>query len=387
MGRPVDALVEPSVLKWARETAGYTIVKAAEGAEVDAADLEAWEASVGHPSVSAMGRLARLYKRPLALFYLPAPPEDFQPLHTDYRKLPGSKDLLTPGLLFLMRSANALREDALELAEILEEPPVRVPRIDPASIDDAEAFALKAREILGVTLAMQHSWGDPYTALRGWVRAVEKAGVIVSQRGGVDLQEMRGISMAHEVFPIIIINTKDSPRGRIFSLLHEFSHILLRHEALCNLESKGVGGDQEKFCNAAAAAILMPINAFASEPEVAGAPKGMAPWPPRQLQWLGRRYTASEEAVLRRLLTLGKTTKGFYEARRQELKAFAEGGSDGGAVPQHRKKLNEVGNTFASLAMEAYDRQAISLNDLSRYLDLKLRHLTPMRDELRGRLT
>ena len=65
------------------------------------------------------------------------------------------------------------------------------------------------------------------------------------------LDEMRGLCIFHDKIPIIILNGKDTPNGRIFSLFHELTHLLLAESAIC-------GDDVEIFCNSVAGEFLVP---------------------------------------------------------------------------------------------------------------------------------
>ncbi len=88
MARSVEALVEAKLLVWARESANLSEVDAAEKAKVAPEKLQEWEAGTSRPTVAKARELARIYKRPLSVLYLPEPPTDFAALH-DFRLLPG----------------------------------------------------------------------------------------------------------------------------------------------------------------------------------------------------------------------------------------------------------------------------------------------------------
>jgi len=85
------------------------------------------------------------------------------------------------------------------------------------------------RVALGVDREAQQSWSqDPYAPLRGWRDAVEALGVLVMQQGPVAVDEMRGFaSIEPESLPAILLNSKDDPRARAFTLLHELGHLAL----------------------------------------------------------------------------------------------------------------------------------------------------------------
>jgi transcriptional regulator with XRE-family HTH domain len=180
MPRTPSALIDPSLLKWARSAAGMTTEEAAKRLSVRPERLMAWEKGKEPLTIAQLRAAARVYKRPLAVFYLPEPPRDFQPLR-DFRRLPETEEeRLSPQLQAAIRRAHSLREAALELRDMAGEPPTEAPRIDPAP-RDPEAFAVLARERLGVSLATQLEWADPGRALSGWTAALEDLDVMVLQ--------------------------------------------------------------------------------------------------------------------------------------------------------------------------------------------------------------
>src|SRR5437867_71053 len=117
----VQALVKPELLQWGRETAGLTIEAAAKKIGVKPERLLSWENGDARPTIPQLRNLADAYKRPLAAFYLPAPPPPIE-RPRDFRRAPGEglgKD--SPALLLEMRRALYRREVAIELLNELDE--------------------------------------------------------------------------------------------------------------------------------------------------------------------------------------------------------------------------------------------------------------------------
>jgi transcriptional regulator with XRE-family HTH domain len=85
------AHITPNVLKWARESARMTKETASSKVSVSIEKLREWEKGISQPTIRQAHNLARVYKRPFALFFLPEVPRDFQPLQ-DFRKK-GAKEL------------------------------------------------------------------------------------------------------------------------------------------------------------------------------------------------------------------------------------------------------------------------------------------------------
>ena len=233
MAKSVEALVRPELLAWARERAGFTQEEVAVKLKIPTELLDDWEWGEAHPSVAQLRKLAKIYKRPLAVFYLPRPPLSFDALH-DFRRLPDEiAQMDSPELLFEIRQARYRREIALELFDLLEEvPPELTIQVD--QNEDPEKVASKLRQHLGITYQIQSQWKDYYQALNGWKSSLENSGVLVFQATGIEISEMRGISITEAILPIIVVNIKDAPRGRIFSILHEFTHIALRISGVCD---------------------------------------------------------------------------------------------------------------------------------------------------------
>src|SRR5690606_37320061 len=93
------AYITPNVLKWARESARMTEEIAATKVSVPIEKLKEWEEGTDQPTIKQAQKLAKAYKRPFALFFLPDIPRDFQPLQ-DFRKS-GSKSLTTSSVFII----------------------------------------------------------------------------------------------------------------------------------------------------------------------------------------------------------------------------------------------------------------------------------------------
>jgi Zn-dependent peptidase ImmA (M78 family) len=272
------------------------------------------------------------------------------------------------------------RETAVELAAGLGIDPYHIQMIR-SDLRDSDRFAAQARQVLGVTLEEQRGWRGPYDALHGWIAALERIAILVFQTGAVPLEEVRGFSISADVYPVVVVNAKDSPRGRVFTLIHEFAHVLLNRGGLCDLHTARRGNSQEEeievFCNQVAGSFLLPSTEFLSEPIVAG--KALrANWEEAEVRRLAEKYSVSQEVVLRRLLTLGRISQSFYRQRRQELvdayRREAER-SQGGFVPYHVLKTRDLGRAFIRLVLEAYHTETINSSDVAEMLGVKLKHL------------
>ncbi|MGH3906942.1 MAG: XRE family transcriptional regulator [Pseudonocardiaceae bacterium] len=385
------APVTPEVLRWARESIGVSLDEAARRAGVPVQRIEAWEVGQSEPTVAKLRALAQLYQRPLAVFFLPEPPLTFDAMR-DFRRLPGEDDhSWSRALHKVFRRALDQQEIAMELME--EDGVAPSSSIPAVSLDtSAEAAGQIARRVLGITVSEQFSWRKPDESFVGWLQAVEALNVFVLRTSDVALEEMRGFSISSGRIPMIVINALDWPRGQVFTMLHEFAHLMLRQGGLCDLlepDSKE-GREVEAWCNAVAGATLMPREQFLDN-EVIG-PIGVRDWDDETLVQLSHRWGVSREAVLRRLVTLHRASHDFYRIKRQEyLAAYAaqreeerdrRRRSAGGGPPPYRMAVRDRGKPYIRLILDAYHREAISASSAASLLTLKLKHLAAIEREV-----
>lgn len=379
MARTVKALINPELLVWARKTAHIDVARAAKAAKISVSTVESWEAGEDYPSIAKLRQLAKLYKRPLSVFYLPEKPLDFAPLK-DFRRLPGEvAGVLSPALAIQITAAEERRDLALELyTELGEEPPVLELR---ATInEDVDAVAARLRNWLGISLTEQHTWRDDRSGYNAWRQRIEDFGVLVFQLTGVGVKEARGFAIAKRPLPAVAVNGRDAYSARSFSLIHELSHVLLGESSISDFSEANAGENRlpdaeriEVFCNAVAAATLLPREAILNHALVRGHAGGT--WTDEDLQELARAFAVSEEAVVRRLLTLGKASSAFYKEKRKAYEALAAelaGKKRGGRASPSQKALGRLGTGYARVILQAYYRQRLTLADVSAYLNVKL---------------
>ncbi|MDP9331590.1 MAG: XRE family transcriptional regulator [Actinomycetota bacterium] len=389
--------VSPEVLAWARRSAGYTdAAVAAKKIGTSEAVLARWESGEVAPTIKQLRKMAKVYRRPLAVLLLSDPPLDFQPVR-DFRSAPasGRADEWSPALRVEFRRALSQRDVFLELAElaagsIQEAEPLPRVRTD----SDAEDAADVLRAALDV--APDRGWSSPYDALNAFLSAVERFGILVIQTRDVPIREMRGFSVSERPFPVIALNGSDWARPRLFTLMHELTHLAINASGLCDLhETRGraaTSEDQlEQFCNRVAAATLMPA------PVVRSLVANVGPdyaWTLDELAPLSRRFGASREAVLLRLVTLGIVTWDLYwarkpeldaayeEARRQEVERRRDKETPGGPN-YYVVKARDLGHGYVTTVLDAFRSRSISSLDVADYLEVRFEQLPKLESVLR----
>ena len=262
----LEALVTPSVMKWARERAHLSLDDAAARIKRPVSDIENWENGIVRPSIAQARKASEVYKRPLAVFYLPEPPTDFETLR-DFRSLADTTlSEYSPELALVVRQARYRQEWTREF--IVSEGAEKLSFVGSASLRDSPAtVADKIMKVLQITSKEQQECLTREEALRLWVQKTEEAGVFLFRQGHVDLSEARGFVLSDDYAPFVFINSEDAKAAQMFTLLHELAHLWINVDGLSNLEpftsnTKRDVQEMEVFCNKVAAHALLNPSSF-----------------------------------------------------------------------------------------------------------------------------
>ncbi len=278
--------VNPSILRWARETAGLNLGDAAEKVGLGEARgiagsdrLAMLEAGDSEPTRPMLLKMAAQYRRPLLTFYLAEPPsvaargEDFRTLPAEFAKRDAA---LVDTLLREVRARQEMVRAVLETED--EATPLDfVGSFDQSQGAEALATAIRTRLAFDLQ-TFRH--GSGRGTLKGFAylrERAEAAGIFVllignlgSHHSTLNVELFRGFAFADPVAPFVVINDQDSEQAWSFTLLHELAHIWLGRT--------GVSGGRpasaiETFCNDVAGRLLLPTAEIAQEPSLIGAPQ------------------------------------------------------------------------------------------------------------------
>lgn len=378
MSRTQTAYVNPPILAWARSIARMKEAQAAKKASVSPERLVAWEQGEQLPTLRQARLLASAYRVPFATFFLPEPPSGVTRIPRDLRRHAGETiQDLSSDLQLDVRDSWDRREIALELLASSGATPTLFSFT--ANLDeDPEVVGPRLREVLGLPVEEQLSWRDTRVAFNRWRQLAESAGVLVFQTSAVALVELRAYSLAAETLPVVVVNRKDPYPARIFSLLHELAHLGLHTEGICDLRTDDSRPPEEQrlevFCNAVAAAALVPRASLLGHPIVVG--NAAKEWDESSIAHLARLYSCSREALLRRLLTFGRTTEAFYRLKREQYREeYASRPKSKGFVTPSADAVSLLGRPLVRLVLDELSSQRITSSDAADYLGVRLKHL------------
>lgn len=261
------ANITPKILKWARESARMTEEIAASKVSITVDRLKEWEIGESQPTIRQAETLAKAYRRPFALFFLPEIPRDFQPLQ-DFRKKDAKP--LTTGSIFIIREIQQKQSWIREVYEDNNEIPLPFVgrfnlRSNPIEV---------ANDILS-TLEITPSHYKKDNPINEWIEKAESKGIFISRtsfihsRLKLDSDELQGFSIADKYAPFVFVNSDDWNAPQLFTLVHEFAHIWIAESGISNdiepeIKHKDKLHPVEIFCNEVAANALMPANIFRS---------------------------------------------------------------------------------------------------------------------------
>ena len=194
--------------------------------------------------------------------------------------------------------------------------------------------------------------------------------------------------MSFDPLPVIAVNGKSPWNRRIFTLLHEYAHLLQRTSGLCDLHEDLASRDDrdraEASCNRLAADILVPRAIIKSRAIYKTAPSGSEGWETWVLRDEARFFGVSAEVILRRLFDPGKTTPQFYEKWRSARSNFeaSEKRKQSGGDP-YRTKVRNLGKGYVRAVIEGHSSGVISSFEAAGMLNTKVDYIPKLADRAR----
>lgn len=370
--QPVSG-VQPEMLRWARKTVGLSVADVALSLKRKPEEIEAWESGDDAPSYSQLEKLAyQLYKRPLAVFFLPAPPEEAIP-QRKFRTLPDADlQALSRDTYLHIRRAHAFQ---IALRELFDgHNPAGRSIWKSLSLSLSGGIAEQAggiRKFLGITLEDQISWKSDELALKRWRQAIEDSGVFVF-KAAFKQKDISGFCLADEHLPVVYLNNSTTKTRQIFSLLHELAHLLLSMNGLSKFDTSYIDRlpqtekRLERFCNAVAAEVLIPASDFAEQEKLF--PANVEKASEEMFSGLASRYGVSRETVLRRFLDQERVTASFYENQAKRWAAQKKESSGGSWYLNQGTYLSD---RFAKEVIGRHYRHQITLEQAADFLGIK----------------
>jgi Zn-dependent peptidase ImmA (M78 family)/transcriptional regulator with XRE-family HTH domain len=387
----VTVPINPEVLRWARESVEISVGEAAARIKEEESVILAWEAGTSQPTIGPLRELSEFYRRPLAAFLLAKLPKD-PPAPADFRVMKGgSQHFLSRDTRHALNRAFELRAIAADLERQESGRATSGAKVlDDRKTPFAEAAAA-VRKDLGIGFEEQRSWKrSPNRALNAWRRALERRGVLVFAMT-MPIKEVRGFSISGSGGPpVIVLNSGDTEHGRIFTLMHEYAHVLMGTGGIClpstAPERHSLEG-RELYCNRFAGAVLVPEDLLRAMPEALKLGTSEIIPTDNAIATVSNVFGVSKQVFWYRMRDTGLISKQRFAAkwplwRQHKPKKRAK---RTGGPPASVRVLSSRGLRFTGLVLEANNESLLSTNETLDYLAIQLKDLESVEQEARHR--
>jgi Zn-dependent peptidase ImmA (M78 family) len=361
--------INPELLIWARERAG-----------LDACSLTKrfprllqWEAGESQPTLRQLEDFAHAMHVPIGYLFLPRPVKETMPIPdfrtvADRRLTRPSPSLLDTLYLCQQRQdwyRDYARMHGFPMADFIGSVTTKN---DPVAVADDIRKKLR---LSSLDRQQSPNWGD---ALRQIITRTEEAGVLMmassivgsNSRRKLDVEEFRGFALADDLAPLIFLNAADSKAAQMFTLAHELAHLWLGESGISDTETGRLPGqDIERWCNAVAAELLMPMNATreAYRPDLPL---------PEEIQRLARQFKVSTLVALRRLFDVGFIDESaLWQHYREELARIRAHDPQSGGGDFYRTLAARTGKRFARAVLASALEGQTLFQDAFRMLGVK----------------
>ncbi|HPJ13181.1 MAG TPA: XRE family transcriptional regulator [Caldisericia bacterium] len=382
------AKVNPKILMWARETAKMSIETVANKINVSETKIETWEKGEACPTVKQAQRLAKMYRRPFALFFFPDLPKDFHPLRDFRRK---TSIPIQTGSVFIIREIQ--QKQAWMRVNLIEDKKVPLPFVGKFTIQD-KPFVV-AKHMIDTLEAEPNRIVKNQLPLNHWIDKVQKIGINVSRSSFIhsnlliDPEELQGFAIVDPYAPFIFINSKDWESAQLFTLVHELAHIWIgesgiSNEINCSKEEKTrLNMDPvELFCSEVSANVLMPED-FMRSITISSSDKV------RDICRVSKNLGLSCFALLYRLKNLGMISKEDYFNIKSEFDERFNDYVEAQKIKTKKPKntplyytmtVNKNGKLFIQTVLNAYRSGEIEVSQASYLLNVKANNLSKLED-------
>ena len=371
--------INPELLKWARETAGYALEELA--SKQGFSKFPEWEAGERYPTYPQLEQIAKKLHRPVAIFFFPSPPEE-EPIEKSLRAI-SEEDVknLSPGIRQLFRQAKAYQHSLRELwAEEREQQAQRISWLSDIATENVKELASRVRQILGISVEEQKLWKSSDAALKQWRNALAENGIYIFKEAFQN-DRVAGFCIYDDLYPIVFINNSVGKNRQIFTVFHELAHLIYKDSYLDIFDARmwqleiQQPSHIEVQCNAFAGEFLVPDSDLRSdiiEGEVGD----------KTLDELAESYHVSKDVVLRRFLTsnfidtneyqrrMTEWTERFQEREAEQKESQNKSDKSGN---YYNSKMAYLGDAYLTLVLRNYSQGRISMEEAASHLDVKVK--------------
>lgn len=383
MSNKTTKWINPEVLKNLRETLNLTREQVEEISKklkrqyfepVYAYQLAEWEEGKGEPELVHLETLANIYHCPVGYFFLDKVPKEEIPI--SYRGLSQDKKLSYTSHSSLRR----LYELANFAADLIER--LGVPwevKIKPGEIAPdyrlLDEIAKRKRDYFGWNEETRKKIGNnPEEAFKWWREKIESLGIFCFELK-LESNEVRGASLWLKSYPFILINRRDmeASAGRLFTLIHEYVHLISEKEGvLCDFRGVKEGKNPEPFANKLVARMLLTYEELEQRLRSLGLFRYRDQWSDRELDEIRSSFFVSRDVITIMLQEMNLAPHDLYEQKLTEWERRKIFGRGGKRPTNKEQKVRELGYSFTKLLAQLSNDPSFPVLDTSYILNMKV---------------
>ncbi|MDD7219740.1 MAG: ImmA/IrrE family metallo-endopeptidase [Clostridia bacterium] len=306
----INVTIKPEIISWVLQTVQFENV-ASSAIEL----LNKWQSGEKTPTFNQVEDISKKTNIPFGYFFLDKPPVEQCPI-VDYRTansiaIPEPSRNLMDTLDLMIDIQNWMTDYVIENGQ---------DELFYVGSAAAKKDIKSIAEDMRKALEIQKEWyttssgaADSFRLLKG---KLDNLGIVVMMSGIVgnnthrklNVEEFRAFTLVNKYAPLIFINTCDSDTGKLFSLLHELTHIWIGVNSFYNDDISNCNNDSatEQICNAVAAEILVPDDMFAMEWEKTSGNNL------EKLENLSKYFRCSQYVIARKALSAEKISYKIY---------------------------------------------------------------------------
>lgn len=349
--------VSKEMYLWAIKRAGYAVDEFLQTHP----DVAMYIDGEKKPTVKQLDAFASRVHVPVAFLMLPTPPVETSPIPMFRGKAGNGKfDLNVYQTVLDVQGrqewlSDYLAENELDQCPFVGKYDIRIPVKEMAEI---------IRKHLGLEIDWMMEFNRPEGAINHFVERIEDTGICVFFNGivgndthrALDVEECRGFALVGETnAPMIFVNNRDSKNAQMFTLAHEFTHVLVGVSA----GYAGFEGEYhdlvESYCDRVAAEFLVPDEILRNN------------W--TSITDCARRFNVSRLVIARRAHDLGLISNEEYRDFFLQYRAHVNmKKSSGGSF--YKTAAKRIGRLFATHIFNAVRSKQISYTEAYRLTGL-----------------
>jgi Zn-dependent peptidase ImmA (M78 family) len=377
MAEYVDG-INPEILKWARERSGYSLEAAAKTLSKDISFINECESGNLALTYAQLETLADKYKRPVAIFFFPEPPEE-ENIAENLALRSSDVDQLEPRIHILLRQAYARQLSLMELSLGKNPSENQIFRDFHAQLNDSPLeLAKQTRVYLNISVDQQTNWKNSTEALENWRECIQEKGIFIFKDAFKD-NSVDGFCLVHDVFPVIYLNNSRPAVRQIFTLFHELAHLLLGKNGITR-DINPTGEKIETFCNQFAAEFLVPSDDLESHLK-------FPDYDDDTVEKLASIYKVSRPVILLKLVNKGILTNEIYLQKIKGWTALYEshreqrtGDESPGGGSYYNTQTAYLGPRYMEFAFSKFYQGQCTIEQLSEHLNVKVKNLSGLED-------